>query len=204
MIDVSRLDSAMPDAAAFVRLLGLEPHRGGQRGGVRIFCPWHSEKHPSCDVTSKDGRIVAICRSCGGKGDALGLAATVWSLDAKTDFLEVAERLADAVGVTLERSDPAYDYEAPPVDHVAVMAELIERMACGWLRGQPPSKADDAAYSAGSFNDACQAVRRLLRADQAKAAQRAAHFAAVDAMTDEERDHALDEMAPRFATWGTK
>jgi len=36
---------------------------------VRVLCPWHPERHPSCDISLRKNAF--ICRSCGAQGGYL-------------------------------------------------------------------------------------------------------------------------------------
>jgi putative DNA primase/helicase len=51
----------------FVALVERVTGRPGRRVGreTRLLCPVHEDHHPSLDVSERDGRVVAICRSRG-------------------------------------------------------------------------------------------------------------------------------------------
>lgn len=150
MIDLRAIAAALPDdPEAYVRLLGLVPHRGPRRDTTRVLCPWHSEKKPSCDVTVLPGRIGARCRSCNAGGDHLHLAAAAWGIDPRgAGFREVALRLADLLGVTAADTPNA---ERPkPQDPLVVLASSLERAATDFLDGRPIHPRDAATIDAAT------------------------------------------------------
>lgn len=55
---------------------------------ISICCPFHGERHPSMSV---DARGLYYCFSCGAKGDTFSLVAHEEGLDAKRDFLKIAQ-----------------------------------------------------------------------------------------------------------------
>lgn len=44
-------------------------HKKSGLNQYSVLCPFHAERHPSCDVSLE--KNVFICRSCGAKGGAL-------------------------------------------------------------------------------------------------------------------------------------
>jgi hypothetical protein len=92
------------DPVQLVRQLGLTEGSDRSAGGVQIRCPAHSERNASCSVTrGPDGTVRVRCFGCDYTADALGLIATVRSLDAKSEFIEVMAVGAELAG----RSDLA-------------------------------------------------------------------------------------------------
>lgn len=178
MIDVDALHAAAPsDLRQLARLLGLEPARGARHDRVRVLCPAHAERSPSCDVARRCGRVVWTCRSCGAGGDLLALVGAVRGIDVRRDFGAVARAAADLLGVRLDADDADRRHPrrrpAPPV----ALALAIDDAAEQWLAGREvrPSTVIETATTA-QIADA--------RADLAE----------LDALADD-MDDALDALA---------
>ena len=102
-IEAVRHAPALRDPHGVARLLGLHVAKGtsGRARVVRVLCPWHSDKGPSCDLTVRDGALVARCRSCNMGGDILSLVALHEGLDYRRDFPAVLQAAAELGGVDL-------------------------------------------------------------------------------------------------------
>ncbi len=94
--------------------LGLKVDRSASRGNrVRVLCPAHNEKNAACSIGERDGQIVWNCFACHAGGDIFALIAAVHGLNARTDFPQIVQLAADAVGVTLPARGAPY-VPAPP------------------------------------------------------------------------------------------
>jgi hypothetical protein len=127
--DVDAIHAAAPGPLAVALRLGLEPARGSTDRRCRVLCPWHSEKRPSCIITTKDGRIVAYCFSFRTGGDLLSLIAAVNGLDVKRDFREVIRIASDSFGVSLAERN-----RRQPTDPI-LLAREIDAAADAYGRG---------------------------------------------------------------------
>lgn len=69
-------------------LLDPQERRGWARvhDGVMVRCPVHSERTPSCHVSSNARDLVWYCHGCTASGGALDLVAAVQGIDARTAF----------------------------------------------------------------------------------------------------------------------
>ncbi len=76
-------------------------HMALKRQGRRWvgLCPFHAEKTPSFSVNAEQG--LYYCFGCQASGDAISFIRAVEHLD----FVEAVERLADRVGITLDRQE---------------------------------------------------------------------------------------------------
>jgi len=148
-MSIEQVMLAMPSPRAFAEMLGIKVSRGGRVDRFRVCCPWHNEKNPSCDITVKAGRIVAHCHSCHNGGDAISLAAAVWGMDERSDFVDVLQRVADMLNVTLEFATRRQPRE---VDHAADLADRMEGLADQWLVGRDvkATERDEAAMAAAT------------------------------------------------------
>jgi DNA primase len=188
VIDLRAIAAALPDdPEAYVRLLGLVPHRGPRRDTTRVLCPWHSEKKPSCDVTVLPGRIGARCRSCNAGGDHLHLAAAAWGIDPRgAGFRETALRLADLLGVTAADTPSA---ERPkPQDPLVVLAKALERAATDFLDGRPIHPRDASTIDAATDRQ----VELSTRLIAASLRRRRFHEVAQEVLDDLELDRLAD------------
>lgn len=178
MIDLRAIAQALPDAEAYCRLLGLVPHRGPRRDTVRVLCPWHSEKTPSCDVTRQADRIAVKCRACDAGGDHLHLFAVAQGLDLRTDFRRAALELARLLGVIGVDTPSAKQPPRRPHDPVIELARLIDRLPDYWelhelearLRLPEPAADDEQATKARARD-----IRRKTELDRLTAPIRHAH-----------------------------
>lgn len=171
----------------FVQLLGMQPFRS-RAGHTSVICPWHGDKSPSCDVDNKPGRgIVACCRACSGRGDALSLIAAVEGLSTRTDFKRVAERAAVILGVEIDES------RLPPRRPPSVWERRIERARQivrrlddaydNWVRGR--NDRLDAVLDSASPSEIEEAWRAIFRRDAASRRRNAARDAELDKVGDE-------------------
>ena len=196
MIDVDAINAAAPGPLPFVTMLGMRAAAGSRHDRCRVLCPWHSEKHPSCDVTTKDGRIVATCRSCNAGGDALSFAAAAWGMDAARDFVEVATRLAEHFGVRLEEGSAR---RPVPPDPIAELASRIDALGEQYLRGREvrPTVGDEEAFARATELDFRAAFERLRLQDEDERRQDEERNAALDAMAES----VLADAAKRERSW---
>lgn len=86
--------------------LGLDTKGANRReerqagGGLKVCCPWHSEKHPSCSLTrGRDGTLRVHCFTCDNGGDVFSLLAAVRGLSLERDFAAVLREAGELVGV---------------------------------------------------------------------------------------------------------
>lgn len=166
-------------ALGFVELVGLSPARGSNTGRARCLCPVHADRHPSCDVAVRNGRIMWLCRSCAARGDTIGFIAAIERLDARADFRRVLEVASSLLGVTLE-NDRAFSRRVgrrAVVDPSVALAVTIDRAAEDWLSGRdfPPFSPTEPHLVAEAL----------------------ANLRDVDAL-DDEQSNALDALAPRI------
>lgn len=134
MIDLDALNAAAPaDLRQLASLLGLEVARGARHDRVRVLCPWHAERSPSCDLARRDGRVVAICRSCGDGGDLFDLVAAARRV-VGPDFPAAVRETALVLGVRLDVDDTA-DRRHPPSKSVPLGNRFSKREARAPLRG---------------------------------------------------------------------
>lgn len=110
-----------PFHAAQALGLQLAPRMSPRLRSVRVACPWHADTNPSCDLTIKRGRVVAVCRSCGGNGDVLAIVAAQEQLDVRREFAAVLSRAAQIVGVdTRAARRSAASGELSPLDRARI------------------------------------------------------------------------------------
>lgn len=139
------------DVGRVVRALGLEKGAKREGRGMKVLCPAHGERTPSCSVRiAGDGTIAVKCFGCDLAGDVFSLVAAVRGLDVKTDFPAVLLEAAELAGVDLGDEQhrargvsPATfpvqpRPEPPPVLELAVFDRLASIMleAC-------PAESDD-------------------------------------------------------------
>ena len=144
--------AALTDPTALTRRLGLKSRRSS--GGVTICCPAHPDRNPSCSVTrGEDGTVRVRCFSCGYSADAIGLVATVRSLQARgKDFVLALSEAAELAGM-LDTAESLRAGKQPPPRLVKAPARLppkplppIEEIKRLWRECVPV--ADDAQCSA--------------------------------------------------------
>lgn len=109
-----------PYHAAQALGLQLAPGMSPRKQSVRVLCPWHSDRAPSCDLRVKRGRLVARCRSCGEGGDVLSIVAAIEGLHARRDFGLVLERAASLVGVDVRAARRAPAGPLSPIDELRI------------------------------------------------------------------------------------
>lgn len=113
---VEDIRRALSDPRKVAELLGLKVHPGGA-GYVKVCCPAHAERTPSCSIRRVEGAIGVRCFGCEWTGDVFSLIAAVERLGSFPDQLrraaELAGRpdLADQVG---RGADPDRPRAAPP------------------------------------------------------------------------------------------
>lgn len=119
--DAERINAALTDARRLCEDLRLLDGRFGrdwmkQAKGVKVLCPWHDEKSPSCSVTcGPDGTIRVMCFGCKVTGNVFDLVATVHKLDKRGDFREVLTLAATYAGVEGPSDAPSTEPYARPV-----------------------------------------------------------------------------------------
>lgn len=113
---VQEIRRALNNPRSLVEVLGFAEGMKLQSRGVKILCPWHNERHPSCSVTlGPDGTIMAVCFACDEKGDALHLIALAKHLDIVTQFREVVEEGALIAGIELPDGSKPFRRRPRPV-----------------------------------------------------------------------------------------
>ena len=115
-----RTDDAIVDAFADVRtaikLLALDARGGNVTArSAMVLCPWHGERTPSCHLSVSADELVAHCHGCKAGGDVFALAAAVFGLTMPRDMRAAKVRLAELVGVAVERGGPASPPSPRPV-----------------------------------------------------------------------------------------
>lgn len=168
-IDLDAIRDAGMGPLAIVTALGLRPARGARPDRVRVLCPVHGEKVPSCDVGVRDGRIAWICRSCGERGDVFALVAAVRGLDVRRDFHRVVLETAEVVGVQIEDGAPVRRRRRR--DPIVDLALAIDRAADDWIAGRvvrPDTMIETA--TADALGEAMLVLSRADDADERRAA----------------------------------
>lgn len=90
----------LTDPDRLCRSLGLTKGSVKAAGGLKVLCPSHSERTPSCSVTTgPDGTVRVKCFGCDLAGDGFVLVAAVLGLDYRRDFTEVLASTAELVGL---------------------------------------------------------------------------------------------------------
>ena len=186
-----------PYHAAQALGLQLAPGMSPRKQSVRVLCPWHSDRAPSCDVTIKRGRLVARCRSCGEGGDVLSIVAAIEGLHARRDFGLVLERAASLVGVDVRAARRAPVGPLSPIDELRIQlrdarAETARieaearalREALAIERAERAAQGDALREVIAGLSDALVAARAALRGLATVAARgtRAEVQAAIDAL----------------------
>ncbi len=169
-IDLDAIRGAGMGPLAFVIALGMRPSRGARPDRVRVLCPVHQEKVPSCDVGVRQGRIAWICRSCGEGGDVFALVAAVRGLDARRDFRRVVLETAEVVGVQVDDGAPVRRRRRR--DPIVDLALAIDRAADDWIAGRVVRT--DPMIGGASADELCEALETLAAADDARAQDRRA------------------------------
>lgn len=169
-IDLDRIRDAGMLPLAIVTALGMHPSRGARPDRVRVLCPVHGEREPSCDVGVRDGQIVWICRSCGEGGDLFALVAAARGLDSRRDFRRVVRETADVVGVQVDDGAPVRRRRRR--DPIVDLALAIDRAADDWIAGRVVRA--DSIIEAATADELCEALETLAAADDARAQDRRA------------------------------
>lgn len=163
MMDLEAIHVAAPaDLRTLAKLLGLEATRGARADRARVSCPWHAERSPSCDLARRNGRVLAICRSCGAGGDLFALVGAVRGIDPRRDFRRVVRETADLFGVRLD-VDLADRRVRPRHDPIVTLAAAIDDAAGRWLAGRDVRPV--AIVEAASWRDIFEALEALATAD---------------------------------------
>lgn len=162
-MNLEAIHAAAPvDLRVLARLLGLEAARGAGPDRARVSCPWHAERSPSCDLARRNGRVVAICRSCGAGGDVFALVGAVRGIDPRRDFRRVVRETAELFGVRLD-DDLADRRVRPWHDPIVALAAAIDDAAGRWLAGRDLRPV--AILEAASWRDILEALEVLATAD---------------------------------------
>ena len=94
-MDAASLRLSLVDLPTILARLGVRFRGSGAR--LKISCPVHTEKTPSCSIAiGPSGTLRAHCLGCKWTGDVFALIAAVSGLSAKEDFrriLEIAQGL---------------------------------------------------------------------------------------------------------------
>ncbi len=153
MVDVVEVRRRLADPITVVAQLGLERGARRERGGVRVLCPVHREREPSCSVSvGRDETIRVHCWSCGWSGDVLHLVGAANGLDLRVDFRRVASLAADLAGVEADRGlmrparprpvavQLAFRMEIATADHLAGLEVRADEM----IEGATAEQIDEA------------------------------------------------------------
>lgn len=162
--DARRIRAALTDPHRLCEALGLIPEGGrgrtwfvDGRDGLRIPCPWHSERTGSCSVRrGRDGTVQVQCFGCDTSGDALSLVAQVRGLDLRTQFRDVLEHAAQLGGV---RGPEARGGASLPPRRV--MPARARGDASAAARSSAPSTPDEPAGDGGALDAVVAALRDL-------------------------------------------
>lgn len=131
-------------AEGVCRALGLLEGPWARDGaGVRVCCPWHSERRPACRVWLDRGALRAYCHACQGRGDGIALVAAVRGIDHRgRGFVDALTAAAELVGVSITpcRGNTGGDARAA--------ARAAERAAEARIAAERERAAEDAAASA--------------------------------------------------------
>lgn len=180
VLNVAAIHAAASSPLAVARRLGLDVANASRsRRTVRVRCPWHEDYHPSCDLTEREGRVVAYCRSCGEGGDVLSLVAALEGLDPSRHFKEVAHAAADIFGVQL-----ADDFAPVQRDPVVDLMMALDASADRWVAGRPLLALDERLLESASPSDLAQAHAALRAAGDRAAADRDRADLELDAVGD--------------------
>lgn len=202
-MSAAELQTYAPAPPEFVRLLGLRPVPPMRADRARVLCPWHNEKHASCDVVSRENRPMAICRSCGEHGDGLSFAAAVWGMNIKSQFREVMDRFADMVGAPKDQQRP--HLRLVKRDHIAPLVSALDESVD---YDSPSGQRRIAMLNAAPRVDVAEALSRIrARKDAEEAGQRTEDIAgALDVMVDSVNDgdprEVLDALIDRLKQSG--
>lgn len=192
MLNVDAIHAATPSPVEVARRLGLETTKVTRRS-VRVRCPWHRDENPSCDLSIRDGRLVAYCRSCGEGGDLFSLVAAVEGLDPKRHFRDVVRAAADLVGVQIA-DDDAKPRERDPISDLAI---ALDAAAASWFRSGRILARDAEAIEWADPKNLREAHRLLVKADELRRKERDDVDARLELVGDIlERSGALDWIEP--------
>jgi DNA primase len=138
--DAAAVRRSLTDPRALAEALGLTVGRERLRGAVKVLCPWHAERTPSCVVRlGSDGTIAVKCHGCGAGGDALSLVAIVRGLDTRRDFAVVLAEAAGIAGIALGERPVEGGVPRPPPPVPAPPAGLdvenFDKLAAALLAG---------------------------------------------------------------------
>ncbi len=90
----------LTDPDRLCKALGLAKGSVKAAGGLKVLCPSHDERTPSCSVTTgPDGTVRVKCFGCQLAGDGFVLVAAVAGLDYRRNFTEVMAQTAELVGL---------------------------------------------------------------------------------------------------------
>jgi hypothetical protein len=166
--DVVEIRRRLSNPQRVVALLGLTRGMRKERAGVRVLCPVHKEREPSCSVsTGSDKTIRVHCWSCGWTGDVLHFVAVANGLDCRTDFRKVLAIAAELAGVSPDES-PKGTARSPRTvrDPLVDLAHRIDVSAADWLAGRVVRR--DATIEAASVPQLVDALALLEVADEAE------------------------------------
>ncbi len=191
MIDRDAIHRAAPAPLELANRLGLKVARGSRRERVRVCCPWHNERNPSCSIIEKDGRILAHCFSCGEGGDIFALVGVVEGLSVQRDFRRVAERTAELVGVRLDDRRPSAA-RSPRRDPAVLLAMAIESAANDWFHGRNIRRADAECIQSATPGQLADALADLAELEPSPCPVES---------EDDYLDRKLEEYADKHERW---
>ncbi len=153
---LSAFASMSPYSAA--RILGLTLAKDAKPRSrvVSVLCPWHSERGPSCDLTVKGGKLLAVCRSCKRGGGVIDIVGAIEGINPKgADYFRVLDRAAEIVGVDVR---PRGRFEPRPVTELDVVRAQLRD-------AHREKEAADGAATAERLSHALVVAELLARID---------------------------------------
>lgn len=83
--------SALADPHRVAKALGIDAGAKPQSTGLMVLCPHHSERTPSCSLTTgPDGTLRVKCFGCDWTADVIGLVAEVYGIEPRGDGFKQA------------------------------------------------------------------------------------------------------------------
>ena len=144
----AELRRALIDPRKIVEACGYSDRIVVEPSGIKILCPWHQDKNPSCSISMRgDGTLSVKCFSCNKGGDVLHLIQVLRGIEEWADVEKEATRIAGLPdSTTTKQSRPQLPKgEYPPADEVAKFWKqsvdiLQDSTLCDLLRtrGIPP------------------------------------------------------------------
>ncbi len=119
--------AAFSDPHRVAKALGLDAGSKPQSTGIMVICPHHSERTPSCSLTTgPDGTLRVKCFGCDWTADVIGLVAEVFGIEPRGEGFKQAvseaarlaglHSLADELSSRPAPTPPAVAKSAAPAD----------------------------------------------------------------------------------------